>query len=51
LLTIHTLKGCVFIQQFFFPIVKKYLNKNDDEITDEDLKKLPDYFRTAHEIN
>jgi ribonucleoside-diphosphate reductase alpha chain len=35
----------------YHPLVKKYLNKNDDEITDEDLKKLPDYFRTAHEIN
>ncbi len=35
----------------YHPLVKKYLNKTDEEITDEDLKKLPDYFRTAHEIN
>lgn len=35
----------------YHPLVKKYLNKKDDEITDEDLKNLPDYFRTAHEID
>ncbi len=35
----------------YHPLVKKYLNKTDEEITDEDLKKLPDYFRTAHQID
>ncbi len=35
----------------FHPLVKKYLGKSDHEITDEDLKYLPPYFVTSHEID
>jgi len=44
----YSLGGFYYV---YHPLVKKYLNKSDDEITDEDLNKLPDYFRTAHQIN
>ncbi len=40
--------------QFFtvyHPLVKEYLGKSDEEITDEDLKNLPDYFVTAYDID
>ena len=35
----------------YHPLVKEYLGKSDEEITEEDLKSLPDYFVTAYDIN
>ncbi len=35
----------------YHPLVKEYLKKKDEEITEEDLKNLPDYFITAHQID